>query len=425
MIKKFLVLLLFLFSGAAQSAQIVNVEYVHNAIKQKWDITIPYNSELTNPRVAANMKYLLTAVDVANEMLNGTKIAMYGQATGFGDSEYATTVAADTIATNTAVDTLIEKIEYKFFIKTADITKFSFKISASGTFFIDWGDEKIQVIKKNDIKDTTYSHTYDASGTYDIRIGGKATGYSSTFNVAAISFRDNLNITSIDGSIGDIFSTLSDGTRPGFPFTFYGCKNIKGQIPENLFRGVTGAPKYWMFNSTFYNCSGLTGTIPKNLFADLNGKPAGYMFYLTFSGCSGLTGEIPAELFSGIQGPPATIMFGHTFAGCSKLTGMIPENLFGGISGTIKNGIFLNTFSGCKNLTGIPENLFGNIYGDAQSQMFSNTFSGCSGLTGQSARINGEYLYNIWPDATDAQVGKMYNGATGLSDYDSIPSIWK
>ena len=87
------------------AAQIVNVEYIHNAIAQKWDITVPYNKSLTNPRVAANMKYLLTTIDVANEMLNGESTTEYG------NGEYATLVAADTIATDTAVDTLIQVVE--------------------------------------------------------------------------------------------------------------------------------------------------------------------------------------------------------------------------------------------------------------------------------------------------------------------------
>jgi hypothetical protein len=47
------------------------------------------------------------------------------------------------------------------------------------------------------------------------------------------------------------------------------------------------------------------------------------------------------------------------------------------------------------------------------------------GLTGPSAKINGQYLYEIWPDATATQVRAMYCGATGLSDCADIPSNWK
>lgn len=147
--KKLILFLFMLIVTPVQSAQIVNVEYIHNAIKQKWDITVPYNAELSNSRVAANMKYLLTAVDVANELLNGEKTSDYGI------GEYATTIAADTIATDTAVKTLIQKnadTGYKF-TATIDlslygdnqedwgvaITEFGFDLGAAGTFYVDWG----------------------------------------------------------------------------------------------------------------------------------------------------------------------------------------------------------------------------------------------------------------------------------------------
>lgn len=425
MIKRFLYFIACLFVCRLHAAQVANVEYVHNSIKQKWGIEVPYNADLDNPHVAANMKYLLTAVDVANEMLNGMCIGLYEDGKCFGNSDFATTVATDTVATDTAVETLIKKPEYKFFITTTETQTFSFKISAAGTFYLDWGDGILQIIKKSNTSEVAYSHTYDVPGVYNIGIGGKATAYPSSYNLAAISFKNNTNLAGISGSLGAVFSTLSSSGKPLFPSTFSGCKNLTGEIPPDLFEGVTGTPKYWMFNSTFYGCAGLTGQIPENLFSGIVGKPAGYMFYLTFSGCSGLSGAIPEKLFAGISGPPASVMFGHTFSGCSGLSGKIPENLFGGISGNPKNGMFYNTFSGCKKLTGIPENLFGNISGEAQSQMFMSMFSGCTGLVGPSARINGEYLYNIWPDATEGQVKDAYSNATKLDDYADIPAVWK
>ena len=54
----------------------------------------------------------------------------------------------------------------------------------------------------------------------------------------------------------------------------------------------------------------------------------------------------------------------------------------------------------------------------------AGTFYGCTSLTGQSAQINGKYLYNIWPSATEEQVGSAYGNATGLTDYASMPAIW-
>ena len=67
-----------LFFAPTFAGQIVNVEYIHNAINQKWNVAIPYNKKLTNPRVAANMQYLLTAVDRANKILNNAPISDFG-----------------------------------------------------------------------------------------------------------------------------------------------------------------------------------------------------------------------------------------------------------------------------------------------------------------------------------------------------------
>lgn len=85
----------------AHAGQTVNVDYIHQLISQEWGIRIPIKAD--NPMQIANMKYLLTAVDVANEILNGKKT------TDYGNGEYATGQAADTIATIQAVETLIKK----------------------------------------------------------------------------------------------------------------------------------------------------------------------------------------------------------------------------------------------------------------------------------------------------------------------------
>lgn len=118
-------------------------------------------------------------------------------------------------------------------------------------------------------------------------------------------------------------------------------------------------------------------------------------------------------------------MFEATFRLCSGLTGPIPENLFGAVSGAPQKWQFFATFDGCSGLTRIPENLFGDINGDMAQDTFSTMFRGCSGVSGQSAKINGKYLYEIWPDAGYNEAGGCYYGATGLSDYANIPSIWK
>ena len=122
-----------LVAVCAHAAQIVNVDYVHKLIAQKWDVSVPIKAN--SPMQVANMKYLLTAVDVANEILNGEKT------TDYGNGEFATLQVADTVATIQAVDTLVRKeIEYKFFLTTTSTNSFSFSISAAGEFIVNWGD---------------------------------------------------------------------------------------------------------------------------------------------------------------------------------------------------------------------------------------------------------------------------------------------
>ena len=398
MLKRIFLAILLLFTSyvPAHSAEIVNVEYVHSLIKKVWNIDVPYYED--SLKYAANMEYVLKAVDKANEILNGTPT------TDYGNSEYATLYAADTVATIDAVNRLIEKQnKSSFFITTTPTTSsFDIMISAAGEYTIDWGDGEIETITKTDTTMTPYSHTYDKAGEYTIGLGGKATDYNDAeiditqegseelmMMSAAISFGGNTNIANISGSLGEIFSTLPDGSQPRFAATF--MMTSITSIPENLFSGVQGAPKDFMFAMTFVGTP--ITSIPENLFSGIQGAPANGMFYGTF-GMTPIT-SIPVGLFSGIHGAPAEMMFAVTFTGCTNLSGEIPLGLFGELSGA-------------------PAEL-----------MFMMTFSECSGLTGPSARQpDGTYLYDYFDTATITQVGDMYTGATGLEDYPCIPELW-
>ena len=428
----------------SHAAQMANLDYIHKLIQQKWDITVPIKAD--NPMLAANMKYLLTAIDVANEILNGEKT------TDYGNGEFATLQAADTVATNAAVETLIKKERIEPFCFYDDYGEEAyFTISASGVFTIDCGGVVETITKTN-----TDTISYQCPRTVNLNkvcIAGKATGYgdSPAFTMGDCNGGGDRSVYKVSGQLGKIFPTLADGTQPSFKQAFLGCtimkeipddlfKGIKGQprsrmfeetfhmcmsltsIPENLFAGISGAPASYMFYQTFSGCSGLT-SIPDGLFAGISGAPASYMFNSTFSDCYGLT-SIPENLFAGISGAPAIYMFANTFDGCRGLTS-IPAGLFAGISGAPAEHMFSRTFYGCRGLTSIPENLFGNISGTAQSYMFKETFKNCTSLTGPSARINGQYLYEIWPSATSVQVSDMYYKATGLSDYATMPTVWK
>jgi len=282
---------------------------------------------------------------------------------------------------------------------------FLFAMSASGNFTVDWGDgTAVQSIVRTNTGEALYSHNYMSAGNYTVTIGGLATGYDGGTGigsygsgvVAAISFGiAGRSITSVSGDLGKIFPILNATS--------------------------TGTPR---FSATFYNITTWTGPIPANLFASLKGAPVSYMFSNTFAYSSGLT-SIPGDLFAGIKGAPAEGMFNGTFRNCAGLTGTIPGNLFAGISGAPAASMFYFTFLGDSNLTGIGDGLFNGISGTMQPQMFSDAFDGCTGLTGPSAKSDGQYLYQKWPDATPTEVSYCYQDATGLSDYWSMPAYWK
>lgn len=430
--KRWIVCVLTLFLGVAHGAEMVNVQYLHNLISREWQIDVKYNLGLESPNMAVNMKYLLTAVDVANEILNGVKT------TDYGNGEFATNQAVDTIAANNAIKTLIERVVEEedkggeFWIKPAGTsTTFSFTISASGNFVIDWGDDSVaEVIEKTNTTETTYSHTYSsAASNYTVYVSGEATGYSTNDEVAAVSFAGTLSnswfgsgtptskISSFEGCLGCVFGTLPDGTQPRFYQTFAHNPDLKS-IPEGVFSGVYGDATTKMFRRTFQYCYGLT-QLPAGLFAGLRGQPAQSMFSSTFNRCTGLT-SLPPGIFDSFSGVPVYEMFNNTFSNCTSLR-EIPSGLFKNINGAPAEKMFNYTFEKCTKLTSIPSDLFGNISGDVATNMFSYMFSGCTGLTGESAKINGEYLYNIW----DSGGTDMYANCSKLTDYSTMPSAWK
>ena len=428
---------IFMFLPNAHSAEMVNVEYIHQYLNTRWGIDLPRNP-LTNPYAAANMKYLLTVVDIANEYLNGDKT------TDYGNSEYATLAAADTVATNTAIDTLISVSTFTI-TTTPGTSSFGMIIGAAGNFTIDWGDGQSDVITDKPTGATTYSHTYTTSGEYEIKLTGRATDYSDAAVdpdslaglVPTFALTDMVggsvmatNVAKISGSLGKIFPTMDDGTNPNFFGTFAMAPIT--EIPADLFAGIQGAPAEFMFYGTFAYAP--ITEIPADLFAGIQGAPAMGVFSGTFS-YTAIT-EIPAYLFGNLTGNGAIGMFSGTFSDCANLTtvdgplfsgtltpaeGMfasmfsgsgitsIPENIFGELTGDGAPSMFERTFDDCPNLTtvegplfsgtitpaesmfnqmfrnsgitSVPENIFGNLTGDGALSMFWNTFSGCTNLT--------------------------------------------
>ena len=362
---------LFMFVPFAHSAEMVNVEYVHKVLLNRWGIDLPYNPALKNPQVAANMKYLLTVVDIANAYLNGKKT------TDYGNGEYATLAAADTIATNTAMDTLVNMPTFTI-TTTPDTTSFMLMIGASGNFVIDWGDGNTEKILNKTIGMGVYEHTYATAGTYEIKLSGRATGYPTlnmnTGDGMVFSVMNSApNVAKISGKLGQIFSTLPDGTNPNFAGAFAETTNLT-EIPADLFDGVSGAPVLGMFYGTFID-SGIT-SIPDGLFAGISGAPAESMFYRTFRN-SGIT-SVPANVFGNLTGDGAPNMFADAFYGCSKLT-TIEGPLYSGTL-TPAESMFYSTFRN-SGITSVPTNVFGTLTGDGAPYMFADAFYGCDNLT--------------------------------------------
>ena len=410
-------------TAAVSTSPAVNVKYIHGAIKNLWGVDIPYSPELKSDQYVVNMRYLLGMVDIANARLGAVT-------TSYGTGEYATVGAVSKNTADKAIKTLIQKqIEFPFSTTVTIFSgkKYDFEISAAGTFYIDWGDGSApEKVVKTDTTKQNFSHTYDANGTYTVKLGGRATAYS--VNDAAVSFEEDYDTqdsyyysNAIAGCLGKIFPTLANGSQPLFINTFFYHQITS--IPDGLFNGVHGAPAARMFAGTFNRCLDLT-EIPAGLFSGISGAPAAGMFDGTFTLCRNLT-EIPAGLFSGISGAPAERMFYETFSNCFGLTGEIPVGLFGDLSGAPAYSMFAATFNGCSGLTGeIPLGLFGNLSGAPANNMFAQTFNGCSGLTGASARNpDGTPLYEVFPSATNNEVYGMYAG-TCLSDNASIPTAW-
>ena len=424
MLKRIVCFLLGLFMFGANAAELVTIRYIHELLEHNYGVYVPVNDTLTDADLdtPANMEYLLYVVDLANGFIRGTP-------TAYSSTVYATDDAADTVATIQAFDTLLEEVEvldheYPFEI-TVSGGNFSFTMSAQGEFYIDWGDgSEEQIITKSDTNNTTYSHSFSGEGPYSVRFGGLATDYNDDVTTAAISFYDNSTISTIQGNLSIIFPTLPDGKNPRF-YQSFAEMSVTGAIPANLFIDLVGAPVENMFYRTFYGSSGFRGAIPESLFGTMTGAPAPGMFYETFRGVTQLTGSVPVKLFSGITGAPAENMFYGTFYGCSKMRGEIPSGLFAGISGAPAPGMFNQTFANCSKISSLGEGIFGNLSGDAQNNMFYRTFYGNKKMTGYSPKINGKYLYEIWPSATTAQVGGMFGSCNKISDYRSMPSAWR
>ena len=324
------------------TSPIVNIKYIHEYIMQKWGIDVPYNPDLADKTRAANMKYLLTAVDVANEILNNVKT------TDYGNGKYATQQAVNTNTAIRAIDTLILDQNGEFWYVVAGTTTTATIDIQQGTFTIYWGDgEHTLVTHTPTDSHQAHRHTYtDGRAQHTVRIPGRATRYADMSSnpaapAAAIQFWSATNkILAVGGCLGCIFPTIENGDEPWQQPTFY--KAFSGQ-------------------------SSLTGAVPYGLFNGIHGKPSYGMFWATFEN-SGIS-ELPDQLFANISGSAA------------------------GVANT-----FRDTFKECGNLTSIPTNLFGSITDVDNREFFWGMFYNDRNITGPAPKIDGKNLWELWPN---------------------------
>ena len=395
--------------GAAHSGKVANLEYIHKAIQNEWGFMLPFNDLIKNPRMVANMEYLLNAVDATNFTINSEDISNYGE------HVLATKQPTDTIATDKAVVDLIE-IRGLTFRTTTDTAYFEIKIAAKGTFTIKWGDGTIETFNQTTTDQKTYSHKYAKTEAHYIKVVGQPTEYNSTGGAGTVESDQTLmadevsgviptikigtpaNVYKIYNSLGAEFPTLPDGTQPSFYGFCKGCRNLVGPIPQDFLTGLKGkTDKAYMFREMFDGCYNLDGEIPENLFAEISGRPTTGMFMHTFRNCDSLTGQIPPKLFAGIKGAPTVGLFYGTFDSARKLVGPLSSELFAGIKGAPKPMMFHSTFAclsapsdrpdgSCwsqhTRMSGsIPEDLFAGVQGAPAHKMFHATF-GFSGVQG-------------------------------------------
>ena len=344
-------------------------------------------------------------------------------------------------------------VDAKFTVETTNLSSnktFQFVLSATGTFYVDWGDNTpVTTITRVDTTPTEYTHTFATGGVKYIRFGGVATGYNTTSYAdkdasgAAIRFGAATSNTSthtsgtptliakLTGSIGSVFPTLgsADNEVPIFFEMCVGCTKLT-DISAGLFSGVTGAKKS-MFRSVFDKCNSLK-SIPGTLFSGVNGS-AESMFRSAFYQCTTIT-SIPDNLFSGINGA-AKSMFMYAFFGASGLTGYITPDLFAGLRLQNATDLFTSVFNGTSLLTNCPTgtdeytpyNIYKTAWGGKVACEESQVFN-CTGATYKSGNACLScpigYNYNTTEGKTSAEECTIHcDAGTWTGEYEKLEYI--
>ncbi len=263
---------------------------------------------------------------------------------------------------------------------------------------IDWGDGEQETVFSD-----FPSHKYSTSGTYDVTVNGIVEHIQSYVNYNSISGATLLVAVVQWGDLG-----LTD-----MEYGFTRCSNLKS-LPcgPGPFSNVTS------FYGCFYDCTRLTD-VPEEIFQNCTSVTTfAYCFYY----CTALTS---APSFKGCD---AVTSFEETFYYCTSLT-TVPEDMFSGcVAVTILDWVFCK----CYKLTSVPS------FDDCTlATNFYEAFYQCWSLEGESPyteiNVDGEtvkvHLYerSKYSDyfAFVKRFTSCFSGCTGLTDYSSIPDLWK
>ena len=207
------------------------------------------------------------------------------------------------------------------------------------------------------------THTYSLAGQYQISISGS---YSGTRMDSDVTNRTKLISVDNWGNVG--FTSFNSA--------FNSCSNLS-KLPNG---SITGANNVTSFDYVFANCTSLT-SIPIGLFDNCSNVTS---FYSCFVGCSSLT-SIPVDLF---KYNVNVTSFYYCFGGCKRLS--LPIALF--------------------NLSAL------------QNKQPNMTL--CFYVKSTSDSPIGT-TQALWSYITISSNNSCFLNCTALSNYASIPALWK
>jgi hypothetical protein len=246
---------------------------------------------------------------------------------------------------------------------------------------VNWGDGEPDSTITTET-DAARFHTYSSSGTYTISIIGSLPGFRVDNDVYRLLYR---SVT----QWGDV------GVRS---INFYGCSNLTS-IPN----GAPGLGRVTLFNNTFRG-TGLT-SIPSDIFQF---STSALEFTDTFSFTS-IT-SVPNNLFDNCT---QAQIFNSTFNACLSLVS-VPNELF---RYNIQAINFSSTFRNNRALTNIPTFQYNTLV-----TSFANIFNMSSTTNGSSSWGIVEELWNRVPEPLGIDA---FRNCTGITNYASIPVIWR